>query len=103
MLFTEQIEIEHILPFSKTLDDSMANKTLCTAKANRDKGNRSPFECGLSQRKALDQRVGGCRARSPDTRRRIGSVPLIVTCQLSRPIGPWYNRAANAPVPGANG
>ncbi|MBO0346035.1 type II CRISPR RNA-guided endonuclease Cas9 [Roseibium sp. CAU 1637] len=43
-LFTDQIEIEHILPFSRTLDDSLSNKTLCVRQANRDKGNRTPFE-----------------------------------------------------------
>ena len=34
----------HILPYSRTLDDSFANRTLCLRKANRDKGNYSPFE-----------------------------------------------------------
>lgn len=43
-LFTEKIEIEHLLPFSETLDDSMANKTVCTRKANREKGKRSPHD-----------------------------------------------------------
>lgn len=43
-LFTGKIEIEHLLPFSTTLDDSMANKTVCLREANRFKGNRSPFE-----------------------------------------------------------
>lgn len=42
-LFSEEIEIEHLLPYSQTLDDSMANKTVCFRKANRDKGNQSPF------------------------------------------------------------
>ena len=43
-LFSHEIEIEHILPFSKTLDDSIANKTLTHKSANNLKGNRSPFE-----------------------------------------------------------
>jgi CRISPR-associated endonuclease Csn1 len=43
-LFSDQIEIEHLLPFSITLDDSMSNKTVCFRQANRDKGNRSPYE-----------------------------------------------------------
>ena len=37
-------EIEHLLPFSRTLDDSRANKVLAHRRANRDKGNRSPYE-----------------------------------------------------------
>lgn len=43
-LLSNAVEIEHILPFSKSLDDSMANKTVAFAKANRDKGNRSPYD-----------------------------------------------------------
>ena len=41
---SHRIEIEHILPFSRTLDDSRTNKTLDTRHINREKGNRSPFE-----------------------------------------------------------
>ncbi len=44
MLFTPEIEIDHILPYSRTLDDGMMNKTVCFRKANREKGERSPFE-----------------------------------------------------------
>jgi hypothetical protein len=38
------VEIEHILPFSQTLDDSLNNKTLATRRANRVKGNRTPAQ-----------------------------------------------------------
>jgi CRISPR-associated endonuclease Csn1 len=44
MVLTPAIEIEHILPFSQTLDDSLNNKTLATRQSNRDKGNQNPFE-----------------------------------------------------------
>ena len=37
-------EIDHILPISRTCDDSQANKVLCLTKSNRDKSNRSPCE-----------------------------------------------------------
>lgn len=43
-LFSHDFEIEHILPFSQTLDDSPANKVLATKAANQKKGNRAPFE-----------------------------------------------------------
>ena len=43
-LFSNHVEIEHLIPFSKSLDDSRANKVICITKANRDKGNRTPFE-----------------------------------------------------------
>lgn len=38
MLFSDQVEIEHILPFSQTLDDSFNNKTVAMRQANRIKG-----------------------------------------------------------------
>lgn len=49
-LFSSKIEIDHILPKSRTYDDSTANKILCTRDANRYKKERSPFEAfGQSQ------------------------------------------------------
>lgn len=40
-----QFDVEHILPFSRSLDNSFANKTLCYQQENRDhKRNRTPFE-----------------------------------------------------------
>ena len=42
-LFSPDIEVEHLIPFSQSFDDSRRNKVLCTRKANRDKGNRAPF------------------------------------------------------------
>jgi CRISPR-associated endonuclease Csn1 len=44
MLLTNEVEIEHILPFSRTLDDSRNNKTVSMRQANRIKGNRTPWE-----------------------------------------------------------
>ena len=44
MLLTEQVEIEHILPFSKTLDDSLNNRTVAMRQANRVKRNRTPWD-----------------------------------------------------------
>ena len=43
-VFSASIEIEHLIPYSISLDDSRANKVLCTGKANSDKGNQTPFE-----------------------------------------------------------
>ena len=44
MLFSDEVEIEHILPFSKTLDDSLNNKTVSMRHANRYKGNDTPWD-----------------------------------------------------------
>jgi len=38
------VEIDHILPFSRSLEDGMYNKVLCLAKENQDKKNRTPYE-----------------------------------------------------------
>lgn len=43
-LFTPDVEVEHIIPYSRCLDDSYMNKTLCDQDENRIKGNRTPFE-----------------------------------------------------------
>ena len=44
MLFSGEVEVDHILPFTATLDDSNGNKIVCTREANRYKRKRSPFE-----------------------------------------------------------
>ncbi len=44
MLFTGACDIDHILPYSRTLDDGISNRTLCLRKANREKRNRTPWE-----------------------------------------------------------
>jgi CRISPR-associated endonuclease Csn1 len=44
LLFSPEVEVEHILPWSATLDDSASNKTVCLLKANRVKENKSPYE-----------------------------------------------------------
>lgn len=40
----DDVEIEHILPRSQTLDNTSANKTLATREANRLKANQIPYE-----------------------------------------------------------
>lgn len=44
MLLSDEVEVEHILPFSRTLDDSLNNKTVALRSANRIKDNRTPWE-----------------------------------------------------------
>lgn len=54
-LFSEEVEIEHILPFAQTYDDSAANKTVAFRFANRAKGNRTPHAAFADSPK-----IGGC-------------------------------------------
>jgi CRISPR-associated endonuclease Csn1 len=37
-------EVDHILPRSRSADDSQSNKVLCLRQANQEKANRTPFE-----------------------------------------------------------
>ncbi|MBN1546341.1 MAG: type II CRISPR RNA-guided endonuclease Cas9 [Syntrophaceae bacterium] len=38
------VEVDHILPRSRTLDDSQMNKVICLRTANADKGDQTPHE-----------------------------------------------------------
>jgi CRISPR-associated endonuclease Csn1 len=43
-LFSATIEIDHILPYSESLDDSFMNKVVCYASENRFKGQKTPID-----------------------------------------------------------
>ncbi len=43
-LMSEETDIDHLIPFADSLDDSATNKVVCLRRANRDKGKRTPFE-----------------------------------------------------------
>lgn len=43
-LFSSEIEIEHIIPLSRSLDDSFNNKTITFSWVNHEKGNRTAYE-----------------------------------------------------------
>lgn len=55
LLLSNEVEIEHILPFSQTLDDSLNNKTVAMRQANRYKGNNTPWDAfGKTQVQGFD-------------------------------------------------
>jgi CRISPR-associated endonuclease Csn1 len=43
-IFSEQFEIEHLLPFSRSFNDGRGNKVLSSREWNRKKGNKTPYE-----------------------------------------------------------
>jgi len=47
-LFTGEYHVDHIIPYSRSLDNSFANKTLCHHSTNIEKGNRTPYEAYAS-------------------------------------------------------
>jgi CRISPR-associated endonuclease Csn1 len=43
-LLSDAVEVDHILPYSRSLDDSLMNKVVCFQDENAAKGNRTPHE-----------------------------------------------------------
>ncbi|CAK9039508.1 CRISPR-associated endonuclease Cas9 [Durusdinium trenchii] len=61
-LFAGDVEVEHILPLSRTLDDSFSNKVLSLRLANRIKGNKTPAEAFAANPEGFDWEAIGQRA-----------------------------------------
>ncbi len=57
-LFSADIEIDHILPYSQSLDDSYMNKVICRTKENRRKGQRTPIDAFGSDEDRWQQITG---------------------------------------------
>ncbi|MDP1610627.1 MAG: type II CRISPR RNA-guided endonuclease Cas9 [Sulfuritalea sp.] len=77
----ECVEIDHIWPRSKTFDNSLDNRVLVKAGANRDKGNRIPYEFlgganGDARWHEFEKRVLACRGLSAEKQRRLLSKSL---------------------------
>ncbi len=53
-VFSAEVEVEHILPLSRTLDDGIGNKTLSMRRANRFKGQQTPFEAFAASPEGYD-------------------------------------------------
>lgn len=47
MLFDGSVDVDHILPYSRTLDDGIENKVVCLREVNQKKGDLTPYEAGL--------------------------------------------------------
>jgi CRISPR/Cas system Type II protein with McrA/HNH and RuvC-like nuclease domain len=77
----EFVEIDHIWPRSKTFDNSLDNRVLVLAGANRDKSNRIPFEFfngagGDTRWREFEKRVLSCKGLSAEKQRRLLSKSL---------------------------
>lgn len=60
-----RIQVDHILPWSRSGDDSFVNKTLCWSKANQEKKGQTPFEWfggNAEHWHAFTAAVEGCHA-----------------------------------------
>lgn len=61
-LFSGDVDVEHIIPYSRCFDDSFLNKTLCVATENRQvKRNKTPWEAygGSARWEEILQRARG--------------------------------------------
>lgn len=69
-LFSPEIEIEHIIPYSWSLDDSFTNKTLTFGYINKEKANKSAYEYmkskGEAEFKVYQSRVKGNKQYSKE-------------------------------------
>lgn len=89
-LFSEAVDIDHILPWSRTLDDSRANRLLVHTACNRLKGNFAPAEVPQWQADYADiieraaRLAGNKRWRSaPDAMERFSGEKDFLARQLT--------------------
>lgn len=76
-LFTGEIQVDHIWPYSRSQDDSFANKTLCWADTNRAKGDRTALEfVAPAQHPAFRERVKHLEKLSPGKYRRFTTADI---------------------------
>lgn len=57
MLFTEAVDVDHIIPYSMCFDDTYNNKVLVLASENRQKGNRVPYKYEKEKGRNIDEYV----------------------------------------------
>ena len=69
-LLSDEVEIEHILPLSKTLDNSMANKTVSFRQWNRLKRNLAPTDAAQRYPDMFDQDEMVARTKSMPSNKR---------------------------------
>ena len=79
-LFSAEVEIDHIIPFSLSLNDSYMNKVLCFAKENQFKGQKTPVEA-----------FGGNEEKWEQITRAIGRWPKGLSAKRDR----FYKRCGD--------
>lgn len=70
MLLSDAVEVEHILPYARTLDDSLSNKTVALVRANRRKRNLTPAEAAERMPGEFDLDAMRPRARAMPPNKR---------------------------------
>jgi CRISPR-associated endonuclease Csn1 len=98
-LLSEEVEIEHLIPFSESWDDSAANKVVCLRSANRLKGKQTPYEAfgRSSEWEDIAKRATGLPKNKrwrfePDARQRFDAIGGFQARQLNET--GWLARVA---------
>lgn len=72
-LFGQSIDVEHIIPYARSLDNSFQNKTLCYAEENRNvKKRQTPYEAYGHTDKWVPMLDRVARFKNPDKLTRFG-------------------------------
>ena len=71
-------EIDHILPRSRSADDSFANKVLVLTKANQDKTNRTPYEWFGNDMSAWDHYEARINSTTNRTKMGMGKINRLL-------------------------
>lgn len=73
-LYAPGVDVDHIFPRWRSLDDSYMNKVVCISGANREKGDRTPYEWREGTKDLDDMllRVSKMRSMPFSKRRRFG-------------------------------
>ena len=95
LLLSPQVEIEHILPYARTFDDTLHNKTVAMVKANRDKGNQTPFEAFGQNQRGYDYEAILERTRTMPANKRKRFAPDGYAQWLGKEGGDFMARALN--------
>jgi CRISPR-associated endonuclease Csn1 len=86
-VLSEDTQIDHILPISRSFDNSLNNKVLCFVAENAQKGNQTPFEYLDAER---FQRLETICARWPEARRT-----RLLHKSFGKVSEDWKSRALN--------
>lgn len=80
------VQVEHIIPRSKSLDDSFTNKTICEAKFNQLKGNRTPYQF---YQENPDPELWGARSWEQVAQRAFKLLPYSKAKRFTTKNGDW--------------
>jgi CRISPR-associated endonuclease Csn1 len=61
-IFDNNTQIDHIIPYSKSLDDSFSNKVLVLSVENQQKGNRLPLEYMANDKNKIESFINYCKS-----------------------------------------